>query len=337
MKGATNMNKKTSWERLKAQVQARKALDVQLAHTVFSESMSSKDGYYEQEDHIAELEELFMESDILWLGSSSSFHNFAVELTKAGRNHSACVVLEKGLSIYPCCVDLLGDYLKYGVDDMNWEKCDKCYYTLKALDRSDWNWRAYSFSIDFLLEKRKRVTSVLDRRTLRTEVLRLAKDFVEKEGSDLAYFDLSNVYCELNRRFEEKATLELAITKKCFSPRCSLRLADIEISAGNYNQALDRLKICQTALKPQADINLAYVFLLKMLCKSSIFLNSILDDVSEKPSFEKDPSAIYKDYNSAIAIGLDGIMQKTAKSVIALIESQTGIKNTMGQSDALGF
>ena len=234
-------------------------------------------------------------------------------------------------------MDLLGDYLKYGVEDMRWEQCEKYYRDLIALDRSDWNWRAYSFSIDYLLEKRKRAISAEERRGLRDEVLKLAKAFVKREESDLAFFDLSNVYGELNKKAEEKATLSLAISKSGFSPRCSLRLADLEISAGNYSQALERLKVCQTSLKPQSDINLAYVYLLKMLCESSIMLSNILDGSMDKPSIEENANAIYRDYNSAYKIGLDSIMLKTANAVIAVIENQTGVRNNMGSSDAQGF
>lgn len=331
------MSNAPAWERLKEQVATRNTFDVQLANLVLSESLSSENGYYEQVDHIDELEELIMNPEIQWVGSSSIYHNFAVELSKMGRNHSACTVLEKGLSEYPSSVDLLGDYLKYGTDDMRWEQCEKYYCDLKTLDQSDWNWRAYSFSIDYLLEKRKRTASASERKSLRSEAMRLARAFVNREGSDLAFFDLSNVYSELNKKFEEKSTLELAITNNTFSPRCSLRLADIEISAGNYSRALERLKVCQTALKPQLDVNLAYVFLLKMLCKSSILLSEILNGVSEKTSYEEDANAIYRDYNSAIAIGLDSVMQKTAKAVIAVIENQTGIKNNMGHTDAQYF
>ena len=79
------------------------------------------------------------------------------------------------------------------------------------------------------------------------------------------------------------------------------------------------------------------MFLLKMLCKSSILLSEILNGVSEKTSYEEDANAIYRDYNSAIAIGLDSVMQKTAKAVIAVIENQTGIKNNMGHTDAQYF
>ena len=331
------MSKANSWDQLKTQIESGGMLEIGLASSVLLESLSAEDGYYSNDDHIGELEKLFLNPEIQWAGPSNEYHNLAINLSKLGRNRSACNVLEKGLAEYPACVDLLGDYLKYGIDDVRWEQCENCYQVLKSLDRDDWNWRAYSFSIDYLLEKRKRTTSLSERKALRSEVLRLAKAFVEKEESDLAYFDLANVYNAFNNRREERATLEAAIAKNAFSPRCSLRLADIDISAGNYHAALKWLKVCEIAFKPQLDVNLAYVYLLKVLSKSSLLLSKILEKKESDSRYQEDAYSIYRDYNAAIAIGLDGIMRKTAKAVIAVIENQSEVKNTVGHSDALEF
>lgn len=331
------MSKASSWERLKTQIETGGMLEINLVISILSESLSAEDGYYSQEDHVGELEKLFLRPEIQWAGSSNEYHNLGVELSNMGRNHLACIVLEKGLDEYPACVDLLGDYLKYGVDDVRWEQCENCYQVLKSLNRNDWNWRAYSFSIDYLLEKRKKTTSLSERKALRNEVLRLAKAFVEKEESDLAYFDLAHAYKEFNNKCEERATLEAAIAKNAFFPRCSLRLADIDISAGNYQAALKWLKVCEIAFKPQLDVNLAYVYLLKILSKSSLLLSKILENRESGLTYQEDAYSIYRDYNSATAIGLDGVMQKTAKAVIAVVENQSEIKNTVGHADAIEF
>lgn len=330
------MSKASSWERLKTRIESGGMLEIDLARSALSEFLSAEDGYYSQEDHIDELEKIFLQSGIQWAGSSNEYHNLAVDLSKTGRNHMACVVLEKGLAEYPACVDLLGDYLKYGIDDVRWEQCENCYQVLKSLNRNDWNWRAYSFSIDYLLEKRKKTTSLSERNGLRSEILRLANAFVEKEGSDIAYFDLANAYNEFNNKHEERATLEAAIAANAFSPRCSLRLADIDISAGNYHAALKWLKVCEIAFKPQLDVNLAYVYLLKVLSKSSLLLSKIIENGASDTIYQEEAHSIYRDYNSAIAIGLDGIMQKTAKAVIAVIENQSEVKNTVVH-DAIEF
>lgn len=331
------MSKESSWERLKTQIETGGMLEIGLASSALLEALSAEDGYYHQDDYIEELERLFLQPKIQWAGSSIEYHNLAVDLSKMGRNHLACVVLEKGLDEYPSSVDLLGDYLNYGVNDVQWEQCEKCYQVLKSLGRNEWNWRAYSFSIDYLLEKRKKTISVSERKALRGEILRLTKAFVEKEGSDLAYFDLANVYNSFNNKKEEKAALEAAIAKNTFSPRCSLRLADIEISKGDYLSALERLKTCEIAFRPQLDVNLAYVYLLKVLSKSSLLLSKILKNRESSSTYQEDAYSIYRDYNSAIAIGLDGIMQKTASAVIAVIENQTEVKNTIMQIDAPEF
>lgn len=331
------MSTATSLEKLKAQIELGGVLEIQLISSAFSDSMSAEDSYYSKNNYIDEIEKLVFGPEIHWVGSSVEYHNLAVDFSKADRNRLACIVLEKGLAEYPGSIDLLGDYLKYGVEDARWEQCEGCYQVLKTLDRNDWNWRAYSFSIDYLLEKRKQTTDPLERKSLRSEALRLAKAFTEKVGSDLAYFDLANVYNEFNNKTAEKATLEMAVSRNKFSPRCSLRLADMEISEGNYQAALERLHVCQVALKPQSDINLSYVYLLKVLCKSSLLLSKILENGEPSSTYKEEAYSIYRDYNSAIAIGLEGIMQKTAGAVVAVIENQTEVRNTIGQTNASDF
>ena len=331
------MSKITAWEQIKTQMDAGKTVELQQAIAVFREASSNEDGYYSENDHLAELEQLFLIPDLQWTGPSASFHNLAVSFSRADKNRSACNVLERGLAMYPASVDLLADYLKYGTEDGRWEVCSKCYDTLQSLGMDSWNWRAYSFSIDYLLEMRERTLCSVERDGLRSKVLDLAKRFVAKQKSDLAYFDLANVHRMLNEKTAEETILKRATDSNHFFPRCSLRLADIAISRGDYPLALKRLKVCQVALKPQADINPSYVYGLNALCKSSLLIGQILEDEGEFKVYRPQAESIYKDYNTAVAIGLDEIMKKTLQAVVAVIENQTGVKNSVGQIDASDF
>lgn len=331
------MSKMSAWEQIKLQINLEKTVELQLAINVFEAASSTGEGYYSEDNHLDELEQLFVQPDLKWTGASTEFHNLAVAFSKADRNRSACNVLLKGLVLYPASVDLLADFLKYGTIDGRWDDCDNYYAILKSLGKDSWNWRAYSFSLDYMLEKREKTIDSTERKALQNDAIRLAKSFVEKCPTDLAYFDLSNVYRILNRINKEKATLEEAILKVKVPARCSLRLADIAINNGDYSLALERLKICKQALKPQPDINPSYVYVLNVLCKSSLIISKMIDNNGVLENCEEEVLAIYKDYNSAMAIGLDGVMKDTLQKVVAVIENQTGIKNSKGQIDAIGF
>lgn len=330
------MSRIEAWEYMKSQIETENTVELQLAIIVVENALTSEAGYYGDE-HLLELEHILSQPELQWVGSSSDFHNLAVDFSKADRNRSACNVLLRGLNIYPASINLLADFLKYGSEDGRWEECSKFYKTLHALGENEWNWRAYSFSIDYLLEIREKTEDIEARKAIQTEVIRLAEAFVKKEESDLAYFDLASVYRALNKNDEEESILEQAIAKNNFFPRCSLRLADIAIAKGNYLMALNRLKLCQVALKPQSDISLSYVYVLSVLCKSSILISKIIDGNEVNANYQDESISIYKDYNSAIAIGLDGIMKETLQAVVAVVENQTGINNSQAQIDESDF
>lgn len=278
---------------------------------------------------------MFEDNNITFLGNADNYHNLSVSYAKEDCFDSACKILNKGIEEYPYSVDLLADFLKYGIQ---WKKyyslCEKYYERLKSISFSEWNWRAYSFSIDYLLDKKSRNYSIS--KEIKSEALSLADKFIYNaslEYLDQAYFDKSTIYKSYGEDDKEKETLEFGANNSTRASKCCLRLSDIEFNSGNYKKAIDYIERCWRVLDTMPRINRGYTFLLLALSKTSEFLKDFdaakdIDDVSEK-----EIELLYKDFNSALD-NVDGIYKDTIKTVVRILEAQTGVKNKFNnQSD----
>ena len=79
------------------------------------------------------------------VGGPDDFHNLAVTLGRSGYDELACDILEKGLTLFPYDVDLLADYLIYGIDCERMDACEEYYQTLWKVPQSEWTWRGFAF------------------------------------------------------------------------------------------------------------------------------------------------------------------------------------------------
>ena len=103
---------------------------------------------------------------------------------------SACAIVKRGLEEAEADVDLLSDFIKYGILCGRQEECDRYFRELKDnISMEEWNWRAFSFSIDYLLDKLDHTRNRITRETLKNSLIELADDFIRAEGSDQSYFD----------------------------------------------------------------------------------------------------------------------------------------------------
>ena len=82
-------------------------------------------------------------------GTENEFHNLAVHLAKSNLEDLACRVLERGLKMHKN-VNLLADYLQYGLRCGYRDKCKEYYGILNRIPKRIWTWRGFSFSIEYL-------------------------------------------------------------------------------------------------------------------------------------------------------------------------------------------
>lgn len=282
------------------------------------------------EKRLQDLTILLMERDISIKGNSNDYHNLAVDCAKHDDFDLACTIIERGLQKTPYSVDLLADMIRYRLDNGEYEKCEAPYQKLKSLDMSFWNWRAFSFSLDYLIAKPKVEKASL---ALSEEIIRCADSFTQKWGDDPQYADQAYFDCAMVDREcgSKKMAREIELLRKPMdngynAPKCALRLADIYFKSQKYKETLEMLQICaKNAFSPQPDINGGYTFLLTALTKATMLFD---DQKKDKKRYDvNEINEIYKDFRTALKeLDRQSVYAKTAHNAISVIETQFGVK-----------
>lgn len=287
-----------------------------------------EDSSYYKLGQIAKLigdKSVFIESS-----KADNFHNVAVAYAQNHYFDWACTILQRGLEETATAgsVDLLADYLAYGISCGRQERCGEYYQRLCKNPKGKWNWRAYSFSIDYLLDQRDRDMEDTQYNKIRAEALKIADEAIERRGDDQAYLDKSSIYKDDSLE-DERRILEEAVQKLGYAaPKCALRLADIMFEAAEYKAASEKLLICCNAYHVQRTINKEYVRLLLALCKTSILFKEHPD--GDYTPYADDVRSIYRDINTALKEDNQRRFNETAKLLSKVVEAMTGIKYTHG-------
>ena len=324
---------KITYEELRQEINQEKTINVpnvekvieQLLQTdIVDEDFEDLDYAYSPRKKLRELAYLFNNMDLKVYGTADNIHNCAVPYAKENMYDCACIILKRGLEELDAAIDLLADYIRYGICCGKYRECEEFYNCLNEIPKKEWNWRAFSFSLDYLLDKLNRTREKRERSTLKRIVKKLSNEFVIIIGNDQAYFDKAQVLKTFgNDNTEtEESVLYAGINSLKVAPRCALRLSDILFERGEYKEAAELLKrCCINAFKPQPDINSGYSFLLSALCKTS----HLFDEHSDGNFKESKDTVLdlYKDFNTAIESGLASIYRGTANTAIKIVAAQT--------------
>lgn len=172
-------------------------------------------------------------------GDENDFHNFATELARADYYEAACEVLKQGVIAYPTNTDLLADYILYAHKCGKHEVAREKFRQLREIDRVDWTWRGFVFSIDYHIELLKGQKGD-ERRKTQSIIETLIEEFKQNLRSDekayLAQFD----YLEAIGKREDaldvlKSLLDNGVLK--VSTQCCLRYVDRCLEMGDYAAA----------------------------------------------------------------------------------------------------
>lgn len=282
------------------------------------------DSYYKLYD----LFDLVLQQPLLE-GTENDFHNLTVTCARQDDYDTACRFLEKGLVQYPHSVDLLSDYLSYG---MNCGRNDQCQtiYTRLLEQRKAWNWRAYHFSISYLMK-----VSLIDPK----DILRLIEEFqVKLPTREESYLDEAEFMDMFSGNVESSRTflsiLEYATSEACpvqRTPKCDLRLADYYYNVGKdlikAGQLLERCK--RNSVESQPSVNRSYVYLLSSLCKMSQYYDAIGSGKSQEVGSRENEKInivldIYNDYHIA-ALNCSDSRVRGCKNLIETFIRETSI------------
>ena len=264
-----------------------------------------------------------------FVGDADDYHNFSVAIIKKFEEYGiALEIIELGLEAFPKNTDLLSDAIRYSVNCEKPAVASNCYNILRLIDKSKWTWRAFSFSVDYLLgQYRNRDTATI------TEAIELVKKYQEFFPAEEDAWRLEqDIYKKTNQRSKAKEVLVQADKKFKFCPKCWLSYADMLIEDGDFIGASAILKkLCTNPLSAE-DVNMAYVFYLDGICKMTLWQQT---DAYESGEFDKKTvDAIYRSFRKALnQSDLRSDIESKVKNFVKQISFETGILSNIEGCD----
>lgn len=159
------------------------------------------------------------------------YFNKSAELAKKGRLSKAIEMCQKGLDKFPEEIDLLSNILKYSSDMGDDETAEKYLNQLITnIPRKVWNWRTYTFTLDYLLKN-----PCINEAKCREIIGDYKKAFPAEEKSYVAESLLEE---KLGNHTKSKEILENAVKERFNAPQCALKLLDLQMEQGEYEEAL---------------------------------------------------------------------------------------------------
>lgn len=243
-------------------------------------------------------------------GGADGFHNFAVTAVKSARDFlTAYEIVCKGLELHPTNTDLLADAIKYGYNCAELKACLVYYEKLKAIEKKQWTWRAFSFSIDFLCEMYS--SDAEAGKDYENEIRSLADDYrkllPDEEDSMFSLYEVRAKYEGVDEAFK---LLEEALASKKTYPKCMLKYADLMVDKNEYAKALIAVKKVLKNPKSKDDVNISYVWYLKALCQWAL-LSASDDEDDPFSEVEYEGRKVLMVYDSIrIALCSSGIDEK---------------------------
>ena len=231
------------------------------------------------------------------VGSSDDYHNLAVEYSRDDDYITAFNILEKGMAQYQFNIDLLADAVFYGSNAKQYEKCEEYAGILMSRPRALWNWRAFTFLIDYYLEKADWTESISEMLENTNTALTLAQDYQaylpeEERGYNAEYKvrimrerffrqykfeaenDKSRKEYELKekdeRRLAEEALCRAINAKNFPAVQCCMKYADSLFKSCRYEEVIRTCELAFTYSEVQPSANLGYLLFLRALAMDAL-------------------------------------------------------------------
>ena len=287
-------------------IELSKTATIAQVEEVVDELLKDDEEYQTQNwDRLYSLLELFQKAE-KYNGSQEQFHNFAVSLARADQYDLACDILIKGLDIFPRSMDLLADFLTYAIKCNRINEADEYYNRLLEIDISTWNWRAFDFSIDYLMAKLLYEQGVAQREMLNKKIDDLLRQFKRyHENDDRAYFAEYTVASQRNGETEAILKLKKFVDEgSSVAARCTMKVAEYYFNNGQYEIAESYIKKCKTdVIATDFSIEPGYVYMLSAFCSMCRLYSDGIDTL-EPEQLRLRVKNIYKDCEATSSIHL---------------------------------
>ncbi len=293
---------------------------LELLYQQAEDSDDAIDEYYK----IYDLIDLIFQSNN-FIGDNDDYHNIAVVCARHDDYDVACRFLEKGLEKYPYNVDLLADNLKYGMKCGHNQRCKEIYNILVS-KKENWNWRAYRFIIDYLVD----LTSI-ESFTQESDIISLISDFQtnlpDEEDAYLVEAEYLKSKNEISKSTNSNKRTFISVLEYATSnespvkrtPKCDLKLADYYYTNGtNIEKAIQLLERCKKdSIEVQRSVNRSYVYLLSSLCKMTQYYE--LRETFNAETKDAFVRCLYQDYHIAALNSTDSRIRDCRRLIEAFI------------------
>ncbi len=256
------------------------------------------------------------------IGNADDFHNYVAELARRDEYDLACDVLNVGLRAFPHNVDLIADFIKYGINCQRTEEVKQLQKVLLKIPKKRWTWRGFSFYVDYLqyLTEQPCSEKALDK--LEQEMVEVIKEFKRYYPySEEPFVTEAEMHQKASEPNQEEEIYKQALSSVKVAPKCSLRYADLLFDRGRYSEArpiITRAKKDSTTT--QASVSDGYIYYLSALCTVAL----VSEEGREYSSDEV--KEIYNDFNLALKdFNRNQSFVKVIRSKTNMLVSKTGI------------
>lgn len=259
-------------------------------------------------------------------GDSDDFHNLAVSFSRLEKKEIATMIIEKGLKKYPYSVDLLADFLKYGMECGKDAECAKYFERLSKLPDIKMTWRGYDFAVDYLLEKMRNALTQEEAESYKNTIDDIIVRYKERfPSSEDPYMSEASVLSYLGKDSEAIDVLKMAIDKLA-APKCCLKYADMMIERGNYDEVIKTVQRgISVSAQEQPGISIPYLFYLSGLAKDAkIHADAAYDDKERIEDAYSDYRVAQTLFGTSKATYLRNLMLR-----IKILELKSGIEYGM--------
>lgn len=255
------------------------------------------------------------------VGDSAQFHNLAAALGGNGFADLACDVLDCGLAYYPMNVDLLADYLIYGINCGRVDICATHFATLESIEQSEWTWRCFAFGIDYMNRLREDFATTSEERN---RYKRKAANLAHAYKKYLPYDE--GGYREAAKLMAKKPETMLKLLNDALSnetigscPTCAFEMAEILLKQKRYKEAYKAINrsLDDSINQTQGGLNESYLLFLRGLCEYALLLQDVRKGESIK---DERILEIYRDFNKALRDLEDSYRNKVKLRTQNLVE-----------------
>lgn len=221
------------------------------------------------------------ESDLSFLNEEddenddeNDYHNKSADLARKGKIREAADMSSRGLEKFPYNMDLLADAIKYSSDVGDVSTAEKYLNKLnERVPRNTWNWRAYTFVLDFLMKNFSK-----NEKLCREIIADYKKNLPYEEKSAVAESELEE---KLGNHDTSKEILAKTVKGRFNAPQCALRLLDLQIQHGEFEEALrtsDYFLIASCEAQPSTNAN--YQLYVRCLAEDAVLHKKYYEDGS---------------------------------------------------------